>query len=246
MLKDQVIIITGASRGLGRAMALAVAQRGAIVIAAARTTGSGRPDTIQETVRLIEAAGGKALAVPVDVRDEAQVAAMVEQVLDRCGRVDVLVNNAGLMVGNVAFTDTTPALWRDILDTNLGGAFLCCRAVVPTMIRQGKGMIVNITSGAAVRTGFLNVPYGVSKAGLDRLTLGLGAELKAHGIACVSLSPAVSATDTVRRMYPRQAVDDWARSAELPGRALCALLADDPMRYTGQVLSVREYLERQP
>lgn len=118
MLKDQLIIITGASRGLGRAMALAVAQHGAIVIAAARTTGAGRPDTIQETARLIEAAGGKALAVPVEVRDEAQVAAMVEQVLDCYGRVDVLVNNAGLMVGNMAFTDTTPALWRDIVDTN--------------------------------------------------------------------------------------------------------------------------------
>ena len=116
MLKDQFIIITGASRSLGRAMALAVAQHGAIVIAAARTTGAGCPDTIQETARLIEAAGGK--AVPVEVRDEAQVAAMVEQVLDCYGRVDVLVNNAGLMVGNMAFTDTTPALWRDIVDTN--------------------------------------------------------------------------------------------------------------------------------
>jgi NAD(P)-dependent dehydrogenase (short-subunit alcohol dehydrogenase family) len=167
----------------------------------------------------------------------------VLQVLNRFGRIDVLVNNAGLMAGDVAFTDLTAHLWSEIVDTNLWGAFLCCQAVVPAMIHQGQGVIVNITSGAAVRTGFLNIPYGVSKAGLDRLTLGLAAELKEHGIACLSLSPSVSATDTVRRMYPHRQVDAWAQSPELPARALCALLEDEPMQYTGQVISVREYLQ---
>lgn len=243
-LNEAVILVTGASRGLGRAMALALARRGAMVVASARSTGDG-PDTIQETVRLIEAEGGTGLAIPVDVRDEAQVADMVFQVLNRLGRIDVLVNNAGLMAGDVAFTDLTANLWREIVDTNLWGAFLCCQAVVPAMIHQGQGVIVNITSGAAVRTGFLNIPYGVSKAGLDRLTLGLAAELKEHGIACLSLSPSVSATDTVRRMYPDRQVDAWAQSPEPPARALCALLEDEPIQYTGQVISVREYLQNQ-
>lgn len=246
-LNDTVIIVTGASRGLGRTMALALAKRGATVVAAARSTDSAfdSSGTIQEAVQAIQAEGGTGLAVAVDVRDQAQVEDMVLQVLNRFGRVDVLVNNAGLMVGDVAFTDITPTLWREIVDTNLGGAFLCCRAVVPAMMRQGHGVIVNISSGAAVRTGFLNIPYGVSKAGLDRLTQGLAAELKEHGIACISLSPSVSATDTVRAMFADRDIDAWAQSPELPARALCALLEDEPIQYTGKVISVREYLEHQ-
>ena len=182
----------------------------------------------------------------VDVTDETQVQRLVQQVLDHYGRLDVLVNNAGLMAGDLAFTDITPSLWRKILATNLWGAFLCCQAVVPRMIRQGGGVIVNITSGAAVRTGFLNIPYGVSKAGLDRLTLGLSAELERYGVACISLSPPVSATDTVRLMFPNKDVDAWAHPPELTARALCELLENNPMRYTGQVVSVREYLANRP
>ncbi|MFO1431236.1 MAG: SDR family oxidoreductase [Candidatus Competibacteraceae bacterium] len=232
MLHDKVIIVTGASRGLGRLMAQALADRGATVVAVARRLTADRE------------VPGAALVMAVDVRARSQVQMLVERVLDRYGRVDVLVNNAGLMVGDVAFVDTTPELWQDVLDTNLWGAFLCCRAVVPIMQRQHGGVIVNITSGAAVRTGFLNIPYGVSKAGLDRLTLGLGAELKPDNIACVSLSPPVSATETVRHLYADKGVDSWAQPPALTARALCALLADDPLQYTGQVLSVREYLAR--
>lgn len=231
MLQDQVIIVTGASRGLGQAMVRALAARRATVVAAARCFTLDRPPS-----------DGATLAVPVDVRQETQVAALIQQVLDRFQRIDGLVNNAGLMVGDRAFTDLSTALWREILATNLEGAFLCCQAVVPVMCRQGHGVIVNITSGAAVRTGFLNLAYGVSKAGLDRLTLGLGAELQRFGIACVSLSPPVSATATVRQLYPGRDVDQWAQPPELTAQALCTLLEDEPLRYSGRVLSVREYL----
>ena len=236
-LHHQVCLITGASRGLGRAMAVALAKRGARLAAAARNL-----DDLQETVRLIETDGGIASALTVDVTEETQVSRLVQQTLAHYGRLDVLVNNAGLMAGNLAFSDITPSLWRTILATNLYGAFLCCQAVVPQMIRQGGGVMVNITSGAAVRTGFLNIPYGVSKAGLDRLTLGLGAELERYGIACISLSPPASTTDTVRRMFPNSDVDAWAHPPELTARALCELLEHNPMRYNGQVVSVREYL----
>ncbi|MEZ5583558.1 MAG: SDR family NAD(P)-dependent oxidoreductase [Candidatus Competibacteraceae bacterium] len=241
-LTNRVIVITGASRGLGRAMAITLAEQGAVIVATARSTGD-TPDSAQDTVQHILAAGGRGLALTVDVRDEAQVRAMVEQVLAHYGRVDVLVNNAGLMIGDIAFDDTSPALWRTILDTNLTGAFLCCHVVVPVMKQQGAGVIVNISSGAAVRAGFLNVPYGVSKAGLDRLTLGLGAELQAAGIACISLSPPVSDTATVRHMYPRRDFSAWAHPPELTAQALNAVLVDNPMQYTGQVLPVREYLQ---
>lgn len=233
MLQDQVIIVTGASRGIGRAAVAALAERGATVVAAARSLDSSQSNP-----------AGAALSMAVDVRDPIQVQRLLEQVHDRYQRVDVLINNAGIMVGDLDFTEVTPALWREILDTNLEGAFLCCWASVPIMLQQGFGTIINITSGAAVRTGFLNIPYGVSKAGLDRLTLGLGAELKQRGIACVSLSPPVTATTTVRQMYPDKAVESWAQPPELTARALCTLLQDEPLNYAGQVLSVREYLEQ--
>ena len=239
-LRECVVLITGASSGLGRAMAFDLAQVGARLAIVARS-----PKPLEATAQAIAAAGGEALAVSADIRNEQQVEAMLDQVLDRFGRVDVLVNNAGVMVGDMAFTDVSPKQWREILDTNLWGAFLCCHAVLPHMIRQDRGVIINISSGAAVRTGFLNIPYGVSKAGLDRLTLGLGEELKAYGIACVSLSPSASATDTVRRMYPDQNIEAWTQPPEVAARALRALLEDDPMQYTGKVLSVREYLAHQ-
>ncbi len=183
-----------------------------------------------------------ALAVGADIRNEDQVSAMIECVLATYGRIDILVNNAGVMVGDVAFMDTTPSVWREIIDTNLTGAYLCCRAVIPSMLRQGAGVIVNITSGAAVRTGFLNVPYGVSKAGLDRLTQGIDAEFHAQGIACISLSPPVSDTETVRRIYPGRHVEAWAQPPERTAEALCTLLQDDPMRFSGRVVAVSEFL----
>lgn len=240
MLRGRVVIVTGASRGLGLAMSRRLAEWGARIVGAARNA-----EVLQAAMAEIAAAEGEVLAVPADVRDERQVQRLVEQTLARFGRIDVLVNNAGLMAGDVAFADTTPALWREVLDTNLYGAFLCCRAVLPVMLEQGAGVIVNITSGAAVRTGFLNVPYGVSKAGLDRLTSGLAAEYGERGIACVSLSPPVSATATVRRMYADRDVDAWARPPEWTAGALCDLLGDDDVAaYNGRVLSVRAYLER--
>jgi NAD(P)-dependent dehydrogenase (short-subunit alcohol dehydrogenase family) len=244
-LRDQAAIVTGASRGIGRAIAIALARHGAIVVAVARGTGNDQDESasVYRTVQSIETSGGKALAVLADVRNEAQVTAMAEQVLGAYGRIDILINNAGIMVGDIAFTETAPSMWREIIDTNLTGAYLCCRAVVPSMLRQGAGVIVNVTSGAAVRTGFLNVPYGVSKAGLDRLTLGLGAEFQAEGIACISLSPPVSDTKTVRRIYPDRHVEAWAQPPEQTAEALCRLLQDDPIGFTGQVVSVGEYLK---
>jgi NAD(P)-dependent dehydrogenase (short-subunit alcohol dehydrogenase family) len=239
-LSESVILITGASSGIGQAMALNLAERGAQLALVAR----GKK-ALKATCDAIIAKGGEAQAICADVRNEQDISAMLEEALNQFGKIDVLVNNAGIMAGDIAFTDISPSQWRDIIDTNLWGAFLCSHAVVPQMIRQGRGTIINISSGAAVRTGFLNIPYGVSKAGLDRLTLGLGAELKEHGIACVSLSPSASATETVRQLYPDQDIDTWTHPPEMAARALRCLLENDPMQHTGKVLSAREYLARQ-
>jgi 3-oxoacyl-[acyl-carrier protein] reductase len=242
-LREQIAIVTGASRGIGRAIALELGRRATFVAAVFRgEDDASKPAGIYRTVQTIEEEGGRALAIAADIRIEDQVNAMVERVLGTFGRIDILINNAGIMVGDIAFLETTPSVWREIIDTNLTGAYLCCRAVIPSMLSQVAGVVVNITSGAAVRTGFLNVPYGVSKAGLDRLTRGLAAEFQAQGIACISLSPPVSDTETVRKIYPERHVEAWAQPPEQTAEALCMLLEDQPMRYTGQVVAVSEYL----
>jgi len=243
-LKDRTVIVTGASRGLGREMSIALAARGAAVVVAARslnrpTQGDG---TLLETAKAIRAKGGRVHCSVVDVRDAAAVADLFHQAETAFGRVDTLVNNAGLMVGEVAFENTDPDLWHRVMDTNLLGAYHCCHQAIPRMLAGGGGVIVNITSGAAVRAGFLNQPYGVSKAGLDRLTLGLATEFGDRNIACIGLSPSISDTGSVRQMYPHRDPGSFARPADWPARALCALLENDPMAYSGQVLSVREYL----
>lgn len=231
----RVALVTGASRGLGRAMAEALAGAGWWVVCAAR-------GPCADTVTAIRAAGGTALDIPADVRDEAAVTALVAQTVERCGGIDLLINNAGLLGDERGLIETDPALWRAILDTNLTGAYLCCRAVLPVLRARGGGVIVNISSGAAVRTGFLNPAYGVSKAGLDRLTLAVDAEHRQHGIACISLSPPTSATAAVRTLYAGRDVGAWAAAPELTARALLALLDDEPLSWSGKVVAVREYL----
>jgi 3-oxoacyl-[acyl-carrier protein] reductase len=244
-LREQVAIVTGASRGIGRAIAIELGRHGAAVVVTARAKNEQDGSAnIYQTAQVIEADGGRVLAVPADIRNEAQVRVMVERALDNYGKIDILVNNAGIMVGDVPFVETTASLWREVIETNLTGVYLCCRAVILSMLRQGAGAIINMSSGAAARTGFLNVPYGVSKAGLDRLTLGLSAEFSAQGIACISLSPPVSNTETVRQIYPDRKVESWAHPPEKTAKALRALLEDDPMRFTGQTITVSEYLKR--
>ncbi len=227
-------MVTGASGGLGQAMAARLADAGARLVLTARDP--------QRLERLGEALPGESLTVPADVRDPAAVSGVVAAAWNRFGVIDALVNNAGLMVGDIPLAETNAELWARILETNLSGAFYCAQAVLPEMRRRGAGTIINITSGAAVRTGFLNVPYGVSKAGLDRLTLAIAAEAHADGVHCVSLSPSVSATETVRQIYPEQNVDNWAAPPEETASAVLGLLTGGAAAYSGKVVSVREYL----
>ena len=231
-----VAIVTGASRGIGACISISLSRAGYRIALLAR--GGSR-----ETAGCITDLGGETLDLRGDVRSVIDCESAVSDTLNTWGRMDLLINNAGVMLGDRDVVDTTPACWTEVLETNLNGAFFMVAAVLPAMITQGGGLIVNITSGAAVRSGFLNLPYGVSKAGLDRMTLGLGSELESHGIACLSLSPPVSATDTVRAMYPDRDVDAWAQPPELTAKALLALIREGPARYTGRVVSVREYLQ---
>lgn len=199
-LKDKVAIVTGASRGIGKAIAVAFAKEGAAVVAAARSQTEGKiPGTIHQTIAEIHEAGGKGLAIGCDVSDENDVADMVGRTMEEYGRIDVLVNNAG--VGYYAPIMATPAKhWDLVMRVNLRGPFLLIQAAVPRMKEQGQGAIVNISSTLATEL-YSMVPgpdgqerlggssYGASKAGLERLTRGLALELVPDNIAVNALKP---------------------------------------------------------
>ena len=190
-MKGMVAIVTGASRGLGKAIALAYAAEGATVVACSRPTSpTGLAGSADDTASEIRENGGQALGIPCDVTDEAQVKAMVERVMDSYGRIDVLVNNAGLMIINEPFLDIDPNSWDNLMAVNIRGPYLCCRHVLPVMINQQSGSIVNIGS----RMGLELIPgggtaYSASKAALHMVAYALAEEMQPHNIAVNVLSP---------------------------------------------------------
>jgi citronellol/citronellal dehydrogenase len=195
-LEGKVAIITGASRGIGEAVAIAFAQDGVRVAIAARTAeklASGLPGTINEVADKIKAAGGKAIAIKTDITDEKEVQAMVQRVLDEWGRIDILVNNAARAAPG-SFLETTAERWNNVIGASLLGTFLCTRAVVPTMIKQKSGSIINTTSRAASnRTkGAGGIAYGTAKAGVEHFTYELAAELGEYNIAVNCYHPVPS------------------------------------------------------
>jgi fengycin family lipopeptide synthetase B len=188
-LTEKAAIVTGAGRGIGRAVALALAREGCGVALVSRTR--AELDAVAaETADL----GARGLPLVADVASEADAARLVEETLQAFGRVDILVNNAGVSVPFRDVVDLPLADWERILRVNLTGTFLCARAVLPTMIRQGSGKIVNLGSLSSF-VGFAgNSAYGASKAGIVMFTKCLAAEVKRYGIDVNAVCP--SGTDT--------------------------------------------------
>ncbi len=181
-------LVTGASRGIGRAVALALAGEGLAVALLAR----GR-EGLAETAAAVRAAGGRALAIPADVTHDATVEAAVEQAVAEFGRLDVLVTAAGVAAfGPVA--GAKPDDWDPMLAVNLRAAMVCCRAVLPVMVRQQRGLIVNIGSVAATRPISGTAAYAATKAGLLAFSRVLAEEVRRDGIRVMVLHP--GATDT--------------------------------------------------
>jgi 3-oxoacyl-[acyl-carrier protein] reductase len=183
-LRDRVAIVTGAARGIGCAIALALAREGARV--AACDLGLGLLDDV---VRRAREGGGQVIPLAVDVTRKDQVERAVGQVLDRWGRVDVLVNNAGIYEV-LPVEAISEEQWDRVLAVNLKGAFFCCQAVIPAMVQQGSGRIVSIASSAGKSGGTLaGAHYAVSKAGVICLTKQLARELGPHGITANAVAP---------------------------------------------------------
>ncbi|RME63324.1 MAG: SDR family NAD(P)-dependent oxidoreductase, partial [Caldilineae bacterium] len=176
-LQGKVALVTGASRGIGRAIALAFGQAGASVVATARSA-----DQLTSLVEEIQATGAEALAVPADLADHSQIQPIVDAALTRFRRIDILVNNAAIIHPPIHLVDFDPALWQRVLDVNLTAAALLTKAVLPTMMNQGSGRIINISSIGGRRGGRGRSAYRVTKAALISLTESVAAEVKEHGI----------------------------------------------------------------
>jgi len=180
----KVAIVTGAARGIGKAIALALAREGAdVVIADVDMEGARR--VAQE----IEGRGHKALAIQADVSQREAVKRLVSEVLSAFGKIDILVNNAGI-IRRGTFLEHSPQEWDKVLSVNLGGTFNCCREVVPHMIQQGGGKIINISSVAGKMGDIASAPsYGTSKGAINTFTKSLARELAPYGINVNAVAP---------------------------------------------------------
>jgi NAD(P)-dependent dehydrogenase (short-subunit alcohol dehydrogenase family) len=198
-LAGKVAIVTGASRGVGRAVAALFAAEGAAVVLAARNL-----DALTANAAASAAAGGRALAVPVDVTDEQSVADLFARTATAFAPPDILVNSAGA-VARVPFERMETAIWDEVLGVNLRGTFLCCRAAFRTMIPRGGGVIVNLSSLSGVR-GVEKFPglsaYNTSKFGVAGLSEILAVEGRPHGIRVVAVSPGAVDTEMLREAAP--------------------------------------------
>lgn len=187
-LSGKVAIVTGAASGIGYATALTLADCGAAVAINYHKNEGGAESLRKE----IEANGGKAIVVQADVTRSADVKALVQRTIEELGPVDVLVNNAGSLIERLRILDLTEERWDEVIDLNLKSAFLCCKAVAPSMMERKSGAIINLSSIAARNGGALgSLHYATAKGGLITFTKGLAKELAPFGVRVNAVSPGV-------------------------------------------------------
>jgi NAD(P)-dependent dehydrogenase (short-subunit alcohol dehydrogenase family) len=209
-LEDQIAIVTGASQGIGRTLAIALAQAGADVALVSRT----RSD-LEAVAREIEAAGRQALVMPADIQDVSQIRKRVDEIHAAFGKIDILINNAA-WTATVEALDATEEQWDQTLDTSLKAIFFASQAAARIMIQQGRGKIVNIGSTLG-RTAFAKRSvYGAAKAGVHQLTRVLALEWAAKGINVNAVAPCITETPTRRELFERPGYKEWATGQMLP------------------------------
>src|SRR5262245_38008999 len=233
-LQGRVALITGASRGIGRALALGLARAGCAVVVAAKSVTSTEklPGSIYTVAQEVEALGGQALPVQVDVRDEGQIEALAARTLERFGRVDVLVNNAGALYWKSVLE--TPAKRFDlVMGVNARAALLCSRAVLPGMIERRWGHIINLSPPLDLGMVPGRVAYAISKLGMTLLTVGLAEEVKQHNIAVNSLWPVTIIESQASIAWGMGTPAMW-RKPDILVDCVVRLAAKEPASLTGQ------------
>jgi 3-oxoacyl-[acyl-carrier protein] reductase len=244
-LKGRVAIITGAGRGIGKAIAHAYAREGADVVAAARTFSE-----VKETCSQVAALGRRALPLRVDVSRVEEVDHMVEAALSEFGKVDILVNNAGVLgpVGPLYENDVDE--WVEAVNVNLFGTFLCCRAVIPFMVRQRSGKIINLSGGGAAYPKPMFSAYACSKASVVRLTEVLAEEVKEFNVQVNAMAPGPVKTRIQERILEagekaglrtlkeaEEVIKGGGTSAESAAELAVFLASDESDGLTGRLIS---------
>lgn len=207
-LEGKVAVVTGGGQGLGRAMTLALVRAGARVAVADMNL-----DTAEGVAAEVAGAGGEALAVQVDVADEASVDSLRDRVLGRWERTDILVNNAGLYPRSLV-VEMSEEEWDRVLDVNIGGQFLCTRAFVPQMKRQGSGRIICTASAIGYKGAAGHSHYAAAKGAVLGFVRGLARELAPHGITVNSIAPGTANTAMPRQHHTEESLRD--RGARVP------------------------------
>jgi 3-oxoacyl-[acyl-carrier protein] reductase len=231
VLNDQVALITGASRGIGRGIAKRFAEEGAMVVVGART-----PEGYARVVNEITSAGGVATGFQLDVTNDQQVADVVQQIIATWGKIDILVNSAGIMLYDTPTWTTTIEQWDEMMAINLRGTFLTCNAVAPHMVERRAGAIVNIGSSSARAADDDSGPYTTTKWAVVGYTSSLARSLRPHGIRVNGMNPGWVDSDMTRLVKP-EGDPEWSTVEEIAGVALF-LVAQSPRDMTGQFVDI--------
>lgn len=232
-LKGKIAVVTGASRGIGKGIALALGEQGCEVFVTGRTVGDGE-NTIDTTARLVDEAGGKGHAIACDHGDDQQIAALFQRVEESAGHIDFLINNVYKIPDPPAwgggFWDHPIQVWDDQVGIGLRAHYVASWHAAPLLFKAGPGAaIVNVSSPGGLGYHFSS-SYGAGKAGLDRLTADMAIELKPKGVAAVSLYPGSVATEFVRSFAEARGTDlSQSQTPLFVGRATAALLASDEL-----------------
>jgi len=238
-LEGRVALVTGASQGIGHACALALAREGATVVVAARSQ-----QKLEELAAQIAAAGGKAAVFVMDVAEEEQVKSAIKAAIGQFGKIDILVNNAGITRDQLVMR-MKRADWDSVLNTNLTSAYLCIQQVIPSMLKQRWGRIINITSifGQMGQAGQAN--YAASKAGLIGLTMAIAREVASRSITCNAVAPGfieTNMTAVLSEEFKQNAVKmiplGRVGTSDDVANAVCFLASEESSYITGHVLNV--------
>ena len=238
----RVALVTGASRGVGKALALRLAAEGCDLVIAAKTVAPDPklPGTIGETAREVEALGRRALAAELDVRDDTAIQRVVGQALAQFGRIDFLVNNAGALYWRPV-AETEMKRFDLVMGVNARGAFACARHVLPSMLAAGFGHILMLSPPVDPRAGAGKVAYALSKFGMTLVAQGIAEEVRGQGVAANALWPAT--------MLESQATIRWGlgdpslwRKPDIMADAMVAIFSKPPDSFTGQALIDEDFL----